>query len=345
MSMDSTDPEPIDHGAWMAPGVFPIAEGVWRIPLPLPMKDLSCVNTWLFRVGEENVLIDPGWASAESEIALENALASLDLGFADIRQIAITHTHWDHYSEAMLIRQRFGTPIAVGEGERATVEAYRPGDGFFSRQSSRLFACGAEILARTVAGLQPETYEEGLLFLPPDEWLDSGQQLPLGLVSHATPGHTRGHMVFADDANGLLVTGDHVLPRITPSIGLELRPEAFPLKSFLASLAFVKSLPDARVLPAHGNVTDSVHRRADELLAHHEARFDIVTDQLRGGPDTAMAIASRMKWTRREYDLGEIVPVHQMAAVLEIAAHLDVLRQRGRVSVDVVDGIEVFSAA
>jgi glyoxylase-like metal-dependent hydrolase (beta-lactamase superfamily II) len=348
MSMDSTDPEPVDHGAWMKPGVFPVADGVWRIPLPLPMKDLSCVNSWLFTAGDDVVLVDPGWASVESETTLSDALRSLDLDFTDVRRIAITHTHWDHYSEAMLIRLRYGTPISVGEGERATVEAYRPGDAFFSRQSARLFACGAEVLARTVAALPPEPYEVGLLFLPPDEWLDSGQAIPLGsrnLVSYATPGHTAGHMVFSDPANGLMITGDHVLPRITPSIGLELRPEAFPLRSFLRSLAFVKTLPDAKVLPAHGNITDSIHQRADELLAHHESRFDVVTEQLKDGPDTAMAIASRMKWTRRGRDLDEIVPVHQMAAVLEIAAHLDVLKQRGSVTVDVVDGIEVFAAA
>lgn len=347
MSMDSTDPEPVDHGAWMNPGVFPVASGVWRIPLPLPMKDLSCVNSWLFAAGNDVVLVDPGWASAESERVLSSALRSLDLGFADIGRIAVTHTHWDHYSEAMLIRQRHGTPVSVGEGERASVESYRPGDAFFSRQGDRLVACGAGALARTLAALPPEPYEEGLLFLPPDEWLKPGWTIPLGpreLVSYATPGHTSGHVVFCDPTNGLMVTGDHVLPRITPSIGLELRPEAFPLRSFLRSLAFVKSLPDARVLPAHGNITDSVHERADELLAHHKARFDVVTDQLSRGSDTAMAIASRMKWTRRERDLDEIVPVHQMAAVLEIAAHLDVLKQRGRVTLEVVDGIEIFSA-
>ena len=348
MTLDSVETEPVDHGAWMAPGVYPVAEGVWRIPLPLPMTDLSCVNAWVMKDGDDVVLIDPGWATGESEGVLKDALSGLDIAFGEVRQVIATHTHWDHYSEAMVLRQRFGTPVLIGEGERFTVEAYREGGAFFSEQSERLLACGASLLARTVATLEPEPYEIGITFGAPSGWLAHGQRISLGdseIIVHATPGHTRGHVVIAKRDAGILFTGDHVLPRITPSIGLELRPEAFPLRSFLSSLAFVKSLPDAAVLPAHGNVTPSVHLRADELLAHHESRFDAVTRQLRGETETAMGIASRMKWTRHERELTELAPVHQMAAVLEIAAHLDVLDQRGRVTRKTVDEIDYFAAA
>lgn len=348
MSLDAVDPQPIDHGAWMKPGVFEVATGVWRIPLPLPMADLSCVNSWLLVEGDDVVLVDPGWSTTESERVLENALRSLDLGFADVREILVTHAHWDHIGLAIDIRERFGTPILLGAGEKTTIDAFRPGDSFFELQSRRLFTCGAQSLAQVVSGLPPESFEVGMQLLPPSEWLADGRTIALGereITAHATPGHTRGHMVFSDPTRGVMITGDHILPRITPSIGLELRPEAFPLRSFMTSLAFVKSLPDAHVLPAHGNISASVHKRADELLAHHEARFDVVTDLLRVEPASPMQVAERMKWTRRERSLDDLAPKHQMAAVLEIAAHLDVLSQRGRVRSQLVDEIEIFEAA
>ena len=71
----------------------------------------------------------------------------------------------------------------------------------------------------------------------------------------ATPGHTRGHLVFQDRATGLLFAGDHVLPHITPSIGFEGGAVDFPLRDYLESLRLVRAHAGRRLLPAHGPVT------------------------------------------------------------------------------------------
>jgi len=68
----------------------------------------------------------------------------------------------------------------------------------------------------------------------------------------------------------VLFASDHVLPTITPSIGFTAPPPVDPLGDFMASLTKVRSLPDLRLLPAHGRVAPSSHARVDELLAHHE---------------------------------------------------------------------------
>ncbi len=115
-----------------------------------------------------------------------------------------------------------------------------------------------------------------------------------------TPGHTRGHLVFADLAGGLLFAGDHVLPHITPSIGFEGVPEASPLGSYLASLRLIREMPDMRLLPAHGPVTDSVHARVDALLDHHGERLDACAAAVAAGSGTAYETARALTWTRRE---------------------------------------------
>jgi tellurite resistance protein len=90
------------------------------------------------------------------------------------------------------------------------------------------------------------------------------------------------------------------------------------------------------LLPAHGPVSPSVHARVDELLAHHAARLDAVAAAVRSGAVTAAETARLLTWTRRERALDELDPFNQMLAVLETAAHLDLLvtQSRLRATVD-----------
>jgi glyoxylase-like metal-dependent hydrolase (beta-lactamase superfamily II) len=128
----------------------------------------------------------------------------------------------------------------------------------------------------------------------------------------------------------LLFAGDHVLPHITPSIGFEQVRAASPLADYLISLSLVRAMPDAVLLPAHGPAMGSVHQRVDELLAHHEQRLDATLAALQAGANTALDVADRIGWTRRHRRLATLDPFNQMLAILETAAHLDLLVERGR---------------
>ena len=99
----------------------------------------------------------------------------------------------------------------------------------------------------------------------------------------ATPGHTQGHTVFADLESNMLFAGDHVLPHITPSVGFEAVLAELPLGDYLRSLRLVLNLPDMRLLPAHGPVTDTTHARVHALLAHHEERLSASLERIEAG--------------------------------------------------------------
>lgn len=333
---------------WMEPGLHPIAEGVYRIALPLPLKDLSVVNSYLFVSGSDVILIDPGFASTETEQLLTQALGQLGLGWGDVGRTISTHTHWDHYSQAVALRDKYKIPVSLGIEERHTVNAESLNEGYYSRQMKRLYTCGAMLLAEEVEQLPAEPHEIGVPFGIPNSYLKQDDRIALGdreLIIHETPGHTRGHVVIQDTGSGLQVTGDHILPRITPSLGLELRPEAFPLTSFISSLNATLQLPDAVMLPAHGSVTGSVHARAHELLAHHEERLDAITNRVEAGSSTALEIATDLRWTRRERTLEQMGPFHQMLAILEVAAHLDTLATEGRIRGEEIDRISHYATA
>ncbi|MFD3515564.1 MBL fold metallo-hydrolase [Streptomyces sp. NPDC058657] len=337
---------PAQPDDWTEPGAHRVSEGVYRIPLPLPDAALTAVNVYLIEDPQGLVLIDSGWAGPRTREALGEALHSLGHRLADLSQILVTHAHWDHYTQALALRESLGARVRIGRGERHSIEGLDLTHGPFPRQVEQLRACGAKELADRVDALPVTPEELAMPVGPPDAWLDDGEQVALTgrlLTTLATPGHTRGHVVFGDPAARLLFAGDHVLPHITPSIGFECVPEKSPLRSYLQSLRLVRELPDATLLPAHGPVTATVHTRVDELLAHHEERLDAVVREVRAGAATALEVARALPWTRRGRRLDELPDLHRMLAVLEIDAHLEVLAGAGLVDGEIVAGVRRFA--
>lgn len=317
--------------SWTEPGAFPVAEGVHRIPLPLPNDGLRAVNVYVLQTPEGLVLVDGGWAIASARTVLEDGLAELGAAVGDIHRFLVTHVHRDHYTMAVALRRETGARVALGLGEKPTLDLLQSGDRTpLSAQLPELRRMGATTLAdgmeRAVAGhtIDPTDWES------PDDWLSDGVvPLPGGrqLETVPTPGHTAGHVVFHDLEAGLLFAGDHVLPTITPSIGFEPVLQDLPLGAFLRSLALVRSRPDARLLPAHGAVTESVHARVDELVAHHDKRLQEV---LASGGGSPYDVAQVLRWTRHGRTLAELDGFNQMLAVFETAAHLDLLVAQDR---------------
>ena len=200
----------------------------------------------------------------------------------------------------------------------------------------RMKRAGAEPVIRALRaafGSAPPERED--VWEQPDEWLKDQATIQLGgreLRAVATPGHTQGHTVFADLAQNLLFAGDHVLPRITPSVGFEAVMAELPLGDYLRSLRLMLDLPDLRLLPAHGPVTDTTHARVHALLAHHEDRLNACLDRVQAGAHTAYEAALALPWTRRARRFSELDPFNQMLAVLETGVHLDLLVAQGRLA-------------
>jgi glyoxylase-like metal-dependent hydrolase (beta-lactamase superfamily II) len=327
-------------------GVQPIAENVIRVPLPLPLPDLKEINAYVIVGADGLTLIDPGWAYPASESALRAVLDGLGAAPTDVRRILVTHQHWDHYSLGVKWRDEFHTELMLGREERHSIEAFRSLDGVHPRQVGMLRRAGALQLANAIDRLEWEPYERGVAFAPPDRWLDDGDEIDCAgakIVVRATPGHTRGHVVFDDTTHGAVFTGDHLLPSITPSIAFERAPERLPLRSYLSSLLLLLWLPDKQMLPAHGSTDRHTRVRAEELLVHHHERLGVVSELVASGASTAWEVASKMVWTRRDRAIGDLDVVHQMVAVLEVLSHLDFLVAEGSMSSHESDGIAAFS--
>lgn len=92
-------------------------------------------------------------------------------------------------------------------------------------------------------------------------------------VQH-TPGHTADHICLHDPDTGAFLSGDHVLPSITPHIGgVSYLPD--PLKSFFYSLDRVGEISGVELaLPAHGHPFADLKGRAQSIKEHHFDRLD-----------------------------------------------------------------------
>lgn len=102
--------------------------------------------------------------------------------------------------------------------------------------------------------------------------------------------------------------------------------------------------PDTLLLPAHGPVTHSVHVRVDELLAHHARRLEAAAAEVRVGRSTALEVARALPWTRRARKFDDLEPSSRMLAVLEIAAHLDLLVDQAVLTAGEQDGVRVYAS-
>ncbi len=123
----------------------------------------------------------------------------------------------------------------------------------------------------------------GALFSPPDPTRRVRHNDRLQLCGREwsmihTPGHTLDHLCLYDAQHGVLLSGDHVLPSITPHVS-GVGNGADALKSYIATLDLVAALDGVRLgLPAHGHPFDDVPGRVDAIKEHHHERMEHLRD-------------------------------------------------------------------
>jgi glyoxylase-like metal-dependent hydrolase (beta-lactamase superfamily II) len=343
----AVSPDSGEH--WSAEGAWRVADGIWRIPLPLPMDGLKAINVYVIETEQGLTLVDGGWAIPAARDLLERCLRDIGHAFTDLRRFLVTHVHRDHFTLATVLGHEFGADVSLGIEEKSALDLIHNTEALEENPFAVLLAsAGARAIAERWTSLGGAEMPDPATWAYPDTWLDGDHEIKVGsrtIDAVHTPGHTPGHFVFAERVAGLLFAGDHVLPTITPSIGFTVPAVDQPLRDFMESLAKVRSLPDLTVLPAHGPVAPSSHERVDELLVHHERRLDLSLAALGSGPLTANDVAQHLPWTRHDHEFAGLDLFSQGMAAMETKAHLELLVARGQATrQDTPDGI-LFTVA
>lgn len=326
------------HEAWQSRTVPPVErlrDGLWSIPVPM-LGPLRYVNVHAFALDGGGLgLIDAGWESDEGWTALTDGLAAIGGGVEDVRGVLVTHLHFDHLGLAERVRQASGAWVAMHPADAAVVAspAHRDAAAFAAAEVEFLVSLGAD-RDEAVSDVGPvERLTSFTRMAVPDRLLEDGDRADLpgwSLRAVHTPGHTPGHLCFAEERTGLLFSGDHVLPRITPNISTSFDGLADPLRDYLTSLGRVGAAEPDEVLPAHEWRFRGLAERTAAIADHHEHRLAELLDAVRAHPDsTPWQLAASLTWSRpwAEYERRM-----RIFAVTETDAHLRLLASRGLVT-------------
>ncbi|MFF4904003.1 MBL fold metallo-hydrolase [Streptomyces sp. NPDC001260] len=325
--------ETFDHGG-----------GIRSVRVPIPDNPLGHTLVYVVDTDRGPVLIDTGWDDPGAWSVLAEGLRACGTDVSGIHGVVITHHHPDHHGLSGKVREASGAWIAMHAADTAIVRRTREtrADRWFTYMAAKLTAAGAP--EEHIAPLRDAAPRAGLPgFSPalPDREIVPGELLDLPgrrLRAIWTPGHTPGHVCLHLEeehpsrlpGHGRLFSGDHLLPEITPHIGLYEDPDdatvTDPLGDYLDSLERVGRLAPAEVLPAHQHVFTDGPSRVRELLAHHEERLAGLLGLL-AAPLTPWQLAERMEWNRP----WEQIPYgSRNIAVSEAEAHLRRLVKLGR---------------
>jgi glyoxylase-like metal-dependent hydrolase (beta-lactamase superfamily II) len=302
-----------------------VIDGVVQIFLPLPMKP-TIINVYLVRGEDGWTLIDTGMHTGDSMQTFRAALATIGIGPADVRRIVCTHHHIDHYGTSGPYRELTHGEVYLHplEAERAAAQATAGGEDAAWNQRLGIPPAPPE------KQMPSARFAFGTLYVPaiPDHLLADGDDIPLGggrsLEVVWTPGHTPGHCCLLLKPDGVLFVGDHLLPKITPHVGIFQGGPENPLGDFLTSHDKIAKLDARLVCPAHGGVYDDHRRRAAQLIDFHRVRKMTMLDQIRKRALTPYEVA---------LEAFAISPGNRfqvMAATSETLAHLELLRREGR---------------
>lgn len=264
-----------------------VLPGLWRLRLPLPWPGVPHGNAWAIAAGSGIVLVDCGYHGPGSLAQLERALEMVNLRLEQVRLLVITHAHTDHWGEAATVVQRAGCEMwmhpssAHGRGRLDDPEATLNRRLEVARQSG-------------VAPAAIERYAEQARDMPsglaaaidPDSELRDGVEIETDLgtwTTYETPGHAPSHVCFYQPERRLLISGDHVLGRISLFYDYGYSPD--PVGEFLSSLDRVDALDARLALSGHGKPFLDVHGHIEgnRTLVHErlEATAAAVDDDAR----------------------------------------------------------------
>lgn len=301
--------------------------------LPLPFPGLDRVNAFLladddgtytlvdcgiYLPGDER---DHGWGDVTA------ALSACDVDPASIRRLIVTHGHIDHYGMAGRLMEETGAELWMHESAPEDLELYRDPAGIVRGLRQMFVDHGVD-----PAELEELTqYEDWRPFVSgvvePARPLSDGETFTIGDREWQvvyTPGHSPSHICLWSESDRILISGDHLLPTITPHIDFKRGVDEDPLGDFLKSLQKVERLDPRLVLPGHGAPFEEGAERARVVARHHDRRLGSILQVIRHHPASADTITDEI--------FGDsLLNFEHRLALGEALAHIAYLRKRGEI--------------
>jgi glyoxylase-like metal-dependent hydrolase (beta-lactamase superfamily II) len=269
-----------------------VLPGLWRLRLPLPWPGVPHCNAWAIAAGSGIVLVDTGMHQPGSMAQLERALDQVRLRVENVQLLVCTHAHSDHWGQAAPICDRAGCEMWMHPNhEHATRNAGDPALAIARRiEVGRQSGVPAAALERYAE--RAREIPSGIArVIEPDRDLVAGVEIDTDLGTwsvYETPGHAPSHVCLFQPERRLMISGDHLLGRISLYFDYGWTPD--PVGEFLSSLDVVERL-DARLsLSGHGKPFVDVPGHIEGNRTLVAERLSAVLGALGPEPRTAVGI-------------------------------------------------------
>jgi glyoxylase-like metal-dependent hydrolase (beta-lactamase superfamily II) len=328
---------------WVHPAAS--AAGIHCLPIPTPFA-VGRVNTYLVE-DDPLTLVDTGPNSGTSLTTLETALGEHGRRVEDLERIVVSHQHIDHLGLVDILVQRSGAEVCALDELAPWMARYSTGmegEDHYAETIMRRHGIPQDVIyaLRAVSA----SFRAWGASATVDRELSDGGTLEFANRTwrvHHRPGHSPSDTVFHDEANGVLVGGDHLIKHISsnPLISRPLdgsEPEERPraLITYLASLAATREMDVTVVLPGHGEPIDAHRELIDERVRMHDRRATKIAKLLADGPLSSYEIAQRL-W-------GNVAVTQAYLTLSEVLGHADLLLRDGRIVEQDDDGLVRFAA-
>jgi glyoxylase-like metal-dependent hydrolase (beta-lactamase superfamily II) len=301
-----------------------VLHGLWRLRLPLPWPGVPHVNAWAIAAGSGVVLVDTGLADPGGLGQLELALAEAGLRLEHVRLLVCTHAHSDHYGLAGPIVDAAGCELWMHPNHTHMTANLDDPERMTERRIEVARQSGVPDAVITQAYEARRGQPIGVdRFAPPDRDLLPGVEVDTDLGRwqvYETPGHAPSHVSLYQPDRRLLISGDHLLGRISLYYDFGWTPD--PAGEYLESLDIVGRLDADLCLAGHARPFREVGKKIEATRATVLDRIERVRACLDGVPKSPFQIVPEF--------LGEPEPSPMMLnwGLSEVLVYLNHLEKR-----------------
>ena len=303
------------------------------VTIDLPFR-LNHVNCFIGEGENGTQVIDTGLHNESTVKRWEKELAG-----KTVTDILITHYHPDHFGYAGALQQKTGANVSMSQID-AEAGLFAWQDNFLNDLSGNYKLAG--ISEDNKNNMIANTKEFVPLVTPYPEvnhYLKEGERLQIGKYEYEvihTPGHSDGLVTFYNQEKNILLSTDHILPKITPNISYWFHGDPNPLGNYLKSLGKIKKLDVDLIVPSHGKPFYGGNDRIVEIIAHHEERLETLLESIQGG--LTVYEASERLFQKK-------LTIHESRfAIGETLAHLEYLRLEGKCERELIGGHYRYSS-
>jgi glyoxylase-like metal-dependent hydrolase (beta-lactamase superfamily II) len=301
--------------------------GIVPVTVDLPFR-LNHVNCFMAEGEQGWKVIDVGLHDDRTVQRWNQELAG-----KTVTDILITHYHPDHFGYAGGLQERTGARVSMTEVDaEAGINSWQK--SFIIKIRDNYSLAG---IPNDTAYKMTSNTEEFVSVVTPypkvDHYFQEGETISLGKYDYEvifTPGHSGGLVSFYNKEKNVLLSTDHILPKITPNISYWFHGDPNPLATYLQSLEKVKRLDADLVIPSHGKPFYGASDRIDEIKKHHDDRLIQTLESISGG-GTVYEVCQKL--------FRKTLNIHETRfAVGETLAHLEYLRLNGECKRETKDG-------